>query len=336
MSTQSETLQVAVDAVALACRVSRWVQQDQDRTRKITKDDRSPVTVADYAVQAVVALELQRHLGPVPMIGEEHAGHLRDPEHAAVATMVHDAVRHAGIEVDVDEMLDAIDACDHDASADVYWTLDPVDGTKGFLRGQQYAVALARLERGRVVEGVLGCPNLPRDHDAPLDRADATGVLYAASIGGGATEMPADDPGVEPRPIRAASSIGDRMRVCESVEAAHSDQSHSHQILERLGVHRDPVRLDSQCKYAVVARGQADAYLRMPTRKAYVEKIWDHAAGSLVATEAGAMVSDITGAPLDFGHGARLVANRGVICAIEPVHARIIEAIADLKIDAPA
>ena len=44
-----------------------------------------------------------------------------------------------------------------------FWTLDPVDGTKGFLRNQQYAIALAYIERGTPVVGVMGCPNLPRD-----------------------------------------------------------------------------------------------------------------------------------------------------------------------------
>ena len=42
-----------------------------------------------------------------------------------------------------------------------YWTLDPIDGTKGFLRGDQYAVALGLIDDGEVILGVLGCPNLP-------------------------------------------------------------------------------------------------------------------------------------------------------------------------------
>jgi len=88
--------------------------------------------------------------------------------------------------------------------------------------------------------------------------------------------------------------------------------------------------------YAVVARGQADAYLRMPTSKTYVEKIWDHAAGSIIATEAGAIVTDITGAALDFTHGQRLETNRGVVCAAPHIHGRIIKAIDSLGIDAGA
>ena len=105
-------------------------------------------------------------------------------------------------------------------------------------------------------------------------------------------------------------------------------------IVEAFGGPAQPVRLDSQCKYAVVARGQADAYLRMPTSRTYVEKIWDHAAGSIIATEAGAVVTDITGAALDFTHGRQLETNRGVVCAVPHVHGRIIEAIERLGIGA--
>jgi len=62
-----------------------------------------------------------------------------------------------------DEVLDWIGAGAADVTADEYWTLDPIDGTKGFLRGDQYAVALDLVEAGEVVAGVLGGPNLPND-----------------------------------------------------------------------------------------------------------------------------------------------------------------------------
>jgi 3'(2'), 5'-bisphosphate nucleotidase len=68
----------------------------------------------------------------------------------------------------------------------------------------------------------------------------------------------------------------------------------------------------------------------MPTRKEYVEKIWDHAAGAIIATESGAVVSDISGARLDFTHGALLQRNRGILCATAGMHGRIIDAIVRL------
>ena len=87
------------------------------------------------------------------------------------------------------------------------------------------------------------------------------------------------------------------------------------------------VRLDSQCKYAVVARGQAEVYLRLPSKKGYVERIWDHAAGALIAQEAGCVVTDVFGKPLDFSHGRGLEANKGVVVAPVALHGRIIAAI---------
>src|SRR5690606_21686805 len=147
--------------------------------------------------------------------------------------------------------------------------------------------------------GVMGCPNLPADFNAPLDVADPSGLIYTATRGGGAWEHHADGNPSPGRRIRAATYASDRpIRACESVESSHSKQDDTARVLRERGSADEPARLDSQCKYAVVARGQADVYLRLPTSKSYVEKIWDHAAGMLIATEAGAVVSDITGSPL--------------------------------------
>jgi 3'(2'), 5'-bisphosphate nucleotidase len=114
---------------------------------------------------------------------------------------------------------------------------------------------------------------------------------------------------------------------CESVESGHSNQDQSAQIAARLGITAEPYRIDSQCKYAAVARGDASIYLRLPTRADYREKIWDHAAGKFVVEQAGGVVSDVTGAPLDFSHGAKLQANSGVIATDGRFHERVIDAV---------
>ena len=335
----TEALRPALEVVAAACRAARAVQQDLERVRQITKDDRSPVTVADYAAQAIVALALRERYGDALIVGEEHAGFLRTPDHATVRDEVVGAVRQVHPDASPDAVLDAIDACDHDGTADAYWTLDPIDGTKGFLRGQQYAIALARIEHGTVVLGVMGCPNLPLDWGRPFDEPDPRGAIYAATAGQGSWQWAADGLGDAPQRNAARSEkdidSGRAVGICGSVEAGHSKHSDTQRVAEHLGFAVEYHRLDSQCKYAVVARGQADAYLRMPTRKEYVEKVWDHAAGMLIATEAGATVSDISGSPLDFSRGRRLEANRGVVCAASGVHGRIIDAIEALGIAAP-
>ena len=85
--------------------------------------------------------------------------------------------------------------------------------------------------------------------------------------------------------------------------------------------------MDSQAKYAAVARGDASIYLRLPTRKDYQEKIWDHAAGVAVITQAGGRVTDITGSPLDFTRGYTLAVNRGIIATNGAIHDAVVDAV---------
>mmetsp|Transcript_9497 Transcript_9497/g.14145 ORF Transcript_9497/g.14145 Transcript_9497/m.14145 type:complete len:95 (-) Transcript_9497:259-543(-) len=71
--------------------------------------------------------------------------------------------------------------------------------------------------------------------------------------------------------------------------------------------------MDSQAKYAVLARAGAEIYLRLP-KPGYVEWIWDHAAGNVVITEAGGQMTDVDGNDIDFSLGAKLSPNvRGIL-----------------------
>jgi 3'(2'), 5'-bisphosphate nucleotidase len=325
-------LQPALEAVATAAAATRAVQASREDISQHAKDDRSPVTVADYAAQAIVAMVLAERITAAEdclVVGEEHAAALRQDDHTAIREAVVAVVRTWRPLTSEDDVLQAIDACNHDGSANAYWTLDPVDGTKGFLRGQQYAIALGRIERGQVTLGVLGCPNLPIDCGASLSEPDVLGCgsLYAAARGEGAWEYPDASPDQTPVRINCTPwTPGHPVRTCASVEAGHSNRSDTDTMLTSIGVEAEPVRLDSQAKYAVLARGQADAYLRLPTSAEYREKIWDHAAGCLLAEEAGGIVTDVCGNPLDFGHGSRLEVNRGIIAAAAGLHPRLVEA----------
>ena len=93
--------------------------------------------------------------------------------------------------------------------------------------------------------------------------------------------------------------------------------------------------MDSQAKYAAVASQMSggDVYLRLPVPgKNYVEKIWDHAAGSIIIEEAGGVVSDSLGRPINFGLGRTLGQNFGIIaCAKGAAHSKVISAIADAR-----
>lgn len=324
--SSAQYLSAARIAVTQASLVCRAVQRNLDAVKAVTKDDKSPVTVADFASQAVVAHVLTEMLGDVILVGEEESRSLREDPMLLAATLA--AVQEVWPEADEAALLAAVDAGRGDTHHAGFWTLDPVDGTKGFLRNQQYAVALAYIERGTPTVGALGCPNLPMDFGASMDTPDSKGCIYLALRGDGVLEAPADDPDAKPiRITRLDHSKGEPIRICASVESGHSNADDTDRILTHIGESSRPIKLDSQAKYAVVARGQADAYLRLPTKKGYVERIWDHAAGALVAAEAGCFVTDIKGKPLDFTHGRGLEKNLGIVCAPPRVHGLLIGAI---------
>ena len=81
-------------------------------------------------------------------------------------------------------------------------------------------------------------------------------------------------------------ATGTEARCFESAEAAHSSHSAAGQVSTALRMQEAPVRLDSQCKYGMLARGEGEIMLRLP-KLGYVENIWDHAPAFVVIREAG-------------------------------------------------
>lgn len=315
---------VAVEAVIRACQVCQTVRAALVSPDTLAKKDRSPVTIADFAAQAVVGLDLLGAFPDQPMIGEEDAGPLRAADGADMRAKVVRHVRSMHPDAGEGRILDAIDhGRSEGGTAGRFWTLDPIDGTKGFLRDEQYAVALALIEDGEVVLGVLGCPNLPLD---PREPGGRRGCVFAAVRGEGATVRPLDE--ADERPVRVCD-VGDPVQAsfCESVESGHTSHDDAARIADLLGVAAPPVRMDSQCKYAAVARGEAAIYLRLPTRADYEEKVWDHAAGWRIVIEAGGRVSDTRGAPIDFSRGRTLRSNRGVIVTNRRLHDAVLNAV---------
>ena len=315
-------LEVAVAAVRDAAILCQSVQS-QISPAVLEKKDRSPVTVADFGSQAVVCRRLKEAFPADPVIAEEDADELRQDDNGDLRRRVVERVNDI-FSADEETVLSFIDHGGASDYSERFWTLDPIDGTKGFLRGEQYAVALALIVDGEVVLAALACPNLRSEDGA------SSGVVYTAIKGQGAyaRSLAAGDAAII-KPVTVSdleSSAG--ARFCESVESGHSSHSDSASVASLLGITADAVRLDSQAKYAVVARGEADVYMRLPTRPGYVEKIWDHAAGMLVITEAGGKVTDIFGKPLDFGRGKGLSENKGVIATNGRLHQDVIDALA--------
>ena len=350
MSTYSKELEVAELAVQRATILTKKVFHEKAKGT-LSKDDKSPVTIGDFGAQALIIHAIKKNFPNDQVVGEEEASSLRDDhklrdqiwalvESTKLTDSSADKILGGPVE-NVDAMLEAIDAGNSaGGSKGRIWALDPIDGTKGFLRGGQYAVCLALMVDGDVKVGVLGCPNLPVDDSAPLsadagvDQTDAEGkgVLFSAVAGHGATSRPMSTGGLAKSQAIHMKEVKDitQATFCESVEAGHSSHGDQFAIATKLGISKPSVRMDSQAKYASIARGAGDIYLRLPVSATYQEKIWDHAAGDLIVREAGGQVTDSLGKRLDFSKGRTLAENKGVVAAPAAVHGYVLEVVKEV------
>ena len=164
----SEELNAAKEAVAKAASLCSEAQADLKSIGALDKADKSPVTIADFGAQALVLNSLAKAFPNDPATGEEDASELLIPENTKLLEEIVRRVRQVEPSLNQLSIISAIERGSHPGGGSGrFWTLDPIDGTKGFLRGDQYAIALGLIENGEVVAGVLGCPNLPVDPSGP-------------------------------------------------------------------------------------------------------------------------------------------------------------------------
>lgn len=321
-------VQFALDLVRGAARLCQRVQSGM-AMMGLTKSDFSPVTVADYAVQAVAGKMLAERFPDAVLVGEENADALRLETGAQMREVVTLFVNRAVGEAGEEQVCSWIDRGGAEPGAR-FWTLDPVDGTKGYLRGGQYAVALALVEEGKVALGVLGCPNLNEQCEPGVLSA---GALLAARPGEGAWCAPLDEEGAAFQPLKVSDCRdGAHARMLRSFESGHTNTKDIDNIGAKLGIQAEAVLMDSQAKFAVLASGGGELMLRFPPPGApeYQEKIWDNAAGAVILEEAGGRITDMWGKPLDFTTGRKLTNNSGIFASNGWMHEAGLKAIAEV------
>ena len=308
-----------MSAVFRAAQLCQQVQVDMVNTDAVEKADRSPVTVADFGSQALICQAVGEAFPEDTIVAEEDSQALQ--ENPQLMQRVAEYVNNfAEGTVSSQTVCDWIDRGNGKVGKR-FWTLDPIDGTKGFLRGDQYAIALALIVDGQVKLGVLGCPNLPQKLDDPRTQR---GCLFVAERSEGTQMLSLD--GRSSERIRISQTT---RRFAESVESSHSDLDAHAQIAQQVGIIKPPIRMDSQVKYGVLARGEASVYIRLPNPATpdYRECIWDHAAGLIVVEEAGGVVTDINGRVLNFSQGSRMTTNRGILATNGDLHPQLLECI---------
>ena len=336
-------MRAAVEAVQLASRLCMATQDILSRDDRAAKRDDSPVTVADFAAQALVSLWLERTHPEIQLVAEETADALRAPEGASlsrrVTRLVNETLRLAISDGFIDDahvvarsvsspltesfVADAIDrGAGSPRREGAFWILDPIDGTG--LHRREAIRRGARADGGRVRgRRRPRCPNMPTDvipEDAtytPSGRERCSpprGWNCRASRRRALAVVPD-----RAKPVRAdAGVIPETSRYMESWgDSIVANGGKTKALAAELGIVRTAVRVDSMAKYGALSRGDADLYLRFPP-PSYREKVWDHAAGVAIVQCAGGVITDGEGRALDFTKGRFLEQRGGIIASANP------------------
>ena len=324
----SNELQTAKTIARMAASICQSIQEEMILSAE--KPGREPVTIADYASQALIGHALSENFPDDAVLSEERSEEymllLSDEQRGWVHRYMMDALGGYVFEEQVCAWLDF----GKRKQRSRMWVIDPIDGTTGFMGGRHYCVAIGLLIDFEPVLGVLASPGFYGEMDDPP--YGDTGALTAAARGAGVTIEPLF--GGEPEPVRVSTVDDPRVAtILTSYESSHVDLDFINAMAQ--GLDRGPDaprrRLDSQDKHAMLAAGMGDVYVRTNHKSGYREKMWDQAAGTAIVTEAGGRVTDIDGRPLDFSTGTTMTANRGVLMTNGLLHDAVLDAIKRLE-----
>lgn len=325
-----------------------------------TKPDSSPVTIADFAAQALLVAALHAVFPSDTFLGEESADALRENEGLAdrVWELVQqhqtsDAHGQDGGALTLpstkEDMFDLIDRGGKATKTDEgrVWVMDPVDGTATFMQGQQYAVCLCLLVDGVQKVGVIGCPNLAFDVHGPLgqtrlheDQVDEAGygiILSAVKDQGTYVRaMHADRLGEARRvnlaqlPTREPSALN---FVETTIGKTSLSQAEHKAVAETLGASwPGTVIWSQQLKHVALALGSTDVMVRIPKTKDRFTCVWDHAGGHILFQEAGGVIKDFDGGDINFAQGRHIKGeiNYGMIATTPPLFDKVHQAVKEV------
>lgn len=368
-SPYKRELQVAMRAVEQAARVSQAVLPDTDKGAVEKEDNLGPVTIGDFAIQALLTATLHAAFSEDTFVGEEDASALRADSVLCerVWTTLQKTVdttadtstgAQCALPTSQEDMCDTIDRCQNAPGRGRVWVFDPIDGTKTFLRGEMYAINVALLVDGQQTVAVVGCPLLSPDAETGDDAAtiqndsiDPTGrgsLLFAVK-GHGAYVRPmfeeARKTGVVPAvastatprqlPRYAASSQGEKQQIlrpvtCYFLQESALDDVHR-AVAEQLGVPFPGSDLLGWVpRWSALATGRANTTVWVYRRRDRHAKIWDHAGAMLLFEEVGGKITDVDGKPLDLLAGRILKNNFGFVAAPADGHATVLKAVHDV------
>lgn len=312
-----------IEAVRLAMMLCREVQDESlQSAKKYTpdKNDSEPVTIADYGAQAIIARAISIHFPEDGIISEEAGSQFSALTSPSEKTHILNLLNHfLDVTVTTDDVINWLDH-GKDRQSERMWVIDPIDGTKGFIARRHYAIGVGILQDGQPTGAIMGAPGFNSEVDD-----DDHGVIFYIKDNVAYME-PAE--GGDAQPLHVSNLAGvEELRIVQSFEKKHASKDRMQRLREMIGLQEvNVVELDSMEKYALVAAGRADIYMRLPNVDSTRSHMsWDHAPGVALVIAAGGVVTDVDGSPLDFSQG-KVLPNRGMLVSNGQIHDQLVAA----------
>ncbi len=299
MSRFKKELNFAVKLVHKATEITEWFRKYGFKS--FLKSDQSPVTLADFASQLYIISKLKQYFPNDEIIAEEENFEFIDLKAENLIKRCFNELNFEKLKI-IKEIIGF-----KGKSSERQWTIDPIDGTKGYQKGLSYAVGIGFMVKSTPRVCAIAVPNYNEKLLA----------IFSAEENQGA-QASYDDKDFKLIRVNQNEVI-QNIRLCHSL---HYDQPWVLNFAKKIGI-KHFIQIDSMAKFCMVAEGTADLYIKpLDENHSFT---WDFMPGDLIVREAGGEVTDLNGAPLKFNNKMCLWTAPGIIASNGILQKKILE-----------
>ena len=301
MTSYNKELKTAITLVRNAVQITEWFRKKGFNS--YMKDNLSPVTLADFASQAYIISELKSRFSNDEIIAEEE-----NIEYIDIKTekIIRECLNDLNLG-DSNEVKENIKY--RGKTSTRQWTVDPIDGTKGYQKGLSYAIGIGFMINSIPKICAIAVPNYNK---SPI-------AIFSAEEGHG-THVSYEKKDLLPVKVSQTENFYN-IRLCHSL---HHDKPWILKFARKLGI-KNYIQMDSMAKFCMIADGTADLYIKPLDKK--FSFTWDFMPGALIIKEAGGKITDLVNTELKFMNDTCVWTAPGIVASNGILHEKIINQI---------
>ncbi len=301
MIDNNKDIQLMIAIIKNAINITEWFREEGYQS--YIKQDKSPVTLADYASQIYIISKLKEIYPNDSIVAEESYSSQLNLRPEKIIQNCFNAL-NLNVKLNFRDILNY-----RGPKSERQWSIDPIDGTKGYQEGLSYAIGIGLMSNYEKTLSIIGVPNYNEEGVA----------IFVANKNHGAQASYGGKKFVTIK-VSEQKNINQSF-LCHSL---HYDEPWVMKLAKILGIEKF-IQIDSMAKFCMIADGSAELYLK--PMKMDLSYIWDFLPGDLLVNEAGGVVTDLNGKPAQYVQNKCVITAPGLISSNGNFHKEILEAI---------